>query len=351
MTTPSFERAPDALRRARLRMLLIAWAILLPLPWLLPNDYMISIGVMFFINVLLIGSLNLIMGYCGQVSLCHAGFFGLGAYTSGILSANYGISPWLGMPAAMLLTSVAALLVGLPALRLRGHYLAMATLGANAILSVLFIQLVGLTGGPNGLVGVAPLEIGGFAFDDGQRFYYVAWLIALVFMVAMLNLAHSRIGRAMNSVVSNEIGAASLGVNPYTLKVGAFTLSAAIAALAGAMYVHFTMFASPETFSFSVSVLLVVMVAVGGWGNYWGGLFGALVYTLVPEALRSIHDVELLIFGASMIVVLMFFPGGLAGMFGRLAARRRRHGNPRAPSPTREPGAPAARLAKETRHA
>ena len=138
----------------------ILWLVLLAMPFAAPNDYLVSLANLFLINVILIASLNLLMGYGGQISLGHAGFFGLGAYVSGILSAKLGLSAWIGLPAAMLTTGLAALVIGIPVLRLRGLYLSMATLGWNAILVVLFNRLVELTGGPNGLLGVAPFSIG-----------------------------------------------------------------------------------------------------------------------------------------------------------------------------------------------
>jgi len=304
------------------RILAVLWGAFLLFPLVAPNSYVVGMAVTFCINLMLIASLNLLMGYCGQISMCQGGFFGLGAYASGVLSAKYGVPALLGIPAALLLASAAALLIALPVLRLRGHYLAMATLGFNAILSVLFVELVDLTGGPNGLSGVEPITVAGFAIDTDRRFFYLVWAASLLLMWALLNLTRSRVGRAMISVAGSEVGAASLGINAYALKVSIFVLCAAVASLAGTFYVHFNQFASPETFNFFISVLLVVMVAVGGWGKYWGPLFGALVFTLVPELLRAFHDVELFLFGVSMIVVLMFFPGGLAGMAQRLCQRR-----------------------------
>lgn len=308
-------RAPRGLADKTQALLLGSWLVLLIVPFVVPNEYVLGIFVSYFINLILIASLNLIMGYCGQISMCHAGFYGLGAYVSGVLTAKYGVPPLAGMLAAIVSTTCVALLVGLPSLRLKGHYLAMATLGSNAVLSVLFVELVGLTGGPNGLTGVEPLSIAGFAFDTNTRFFYLAATIGLLVMLGLLNLIRSRTGRAMASLTGNEIGAASLGVDTYRLKVIVFTIGSALAALAGVLYVHYNYFASPETFTFAGSVMMVVMVAVGGRGHYWGGPLGALVLTAVPELLRSFHDVDMLVFGAGMILVLMFFPDGLAGLF------------------------------------
>lgn len=327
--------ASDA-RGKYMRLLMVLWTLFLFYPFVASNSYAIGLGVMFCINLMLIASLNLIMGYCGQISLCHGGFFGLGAYVSGVLSAKYGVPAPIGIVAAVMMTACASLLIALPALRLRGHYLAMATLGFNAILSVLFVELVDWTGGPNGLSGIEPIVLAGFAFDTDVRFFYLAWLATLLVMVAILNLTYSRIGRAVVSLSGNEIGASSLGVNTYALKVQVFVASAMVAAFSGALFVHFNLFASPETFSFFTSVLLVVMVAVGGWGKYWGALFGALVFTLVPEYLRAFHDVELLVFGLSMILVLMFFPDGLAGLAQRLVRILRARQTPIAPVAVKE---------------
>ncbi len=297
------------------------WLMLALFPFVAPNDFMVSLGVLFFINLILIASLNTLMGFCGQISLSHGAFFGLGAYTSGILSARLGIDAWIGVPAGMLLTAASAVIIGLPALRLRGHYLAMATLGFNAIVVVLFNELVGLTGGPNGLLGVAPFAIGGFDIASDDRVFYLVWACGGLVMLAILNLVKSRVGRALSALATSEIGADALGVNCFRYKLIVFVLTAAMAGLAGGLYVHYNQFASPETFGYFTSVMLVVMVALGGWGRYWGPLFGALVFTVVPEALRALGDLELFLFGLCMILVLLFFPGGLAAGVEALGAR------------------------------
>lgn len=313
------------LREGRRRLWHVAtvWAMFAFWPLLAGNDYVLSLGIYFFINLLLIGGLNLSMGYGGQISLCQAGLYGLGAYISGVLSLRYGLPPALGVPAATFGAVVAALLIGLPALRLRGHYLAMATLGFNAILSVLFNELVPLTGGPNGLAGIPPIVVGRFSFNTTGRFFWLAWLAGLLVMLVTALLLASRQGRALRAVAGSEVAADSMGVDPFRTKLAAFMLSAAMAGAAGALYAHFNQYASPETFSFSSSVMLVVMVALGGWGRYWGPVLGAALFTAVPELLHGFQDAELLIFGAGMIAVLLFVPGGLAGIGGQIGALRK----------------------------
>ncbi|AKQ55656.1 branched-chain amino acid ABC transporter permease [Bordetella hinzii] len=311
MSSRSDPLLPDP---ARLTRLALVWLVLAAWPWIAPNDYLVSLGGSFFINLLLISGLNLLVGYAGQISLAQGGFFGLGAYTSGILSAQYGASPWLGLLAAVLCSALVALLVGLPTLRLRGHYLAMATVGLNAILSVLFVGLVGLTGGPNGLAGVPSFSLGAWDLGNPSAFYFLAWALGGLAMLALRNLLRSRAGRGVRALAASDIAAACMGVPVLRYKLAVFALSAALAGVAGSLHVHQNNYASPETFSFFTSVLLLVMAAVGGFGRYWGGFLGALLFTALPEVMRSMHDAELLVFGVAMIVVVGFLPGGLAGL-------------------------------------
>jgi branched-chain amino acid transport system permease protein len=315
----------------------LAWALLLAFPLIAPNSYIVGLGVLFCLNTMLIGSLNLLMGHGGQISLSHGAFYGIGAYASGALSARYGLSPWLGIVGAIALSAAAALVIGLPALRLRGHYLAMATLGFNAIMTVLFYELVPLTGGADGLSGIPSLTLFGVSLGTDVRFFYFAWAVAGLALLAMLNLIDSRVGRALRALSTSELAANSMGVDTYRTKLQLFVVTAVMAALAGALFAHFNNFVTPESFGFVASVLMVAMVAVGGAGRFWGGVLGALMLTALPELLRSIDKlaillrlridtsaVEILIFGLSMIVVLLFFPGGLAGGLAALVGRRPR---------------------------
>ncbi|GAA4355337.1 branched-chain amino acid ABC transporter permease [Variovorax defluvii] len=321
-STASSQTLGGRLGRSR-RALVIIWALTLVWPFVAPNDYLLSLGVYFFIHLVLIASLNLIMGWTGQVSLAHAAFYGLGAYVSGVLNTRWGVSPWLGTVAATLGVAAVAALIGLATLRLRGPYLSMGTLGFSGILSVLFVELVPLTGGPNGLAGIAPYSLFGFELDTPGRFYGLAWGVGAAVMWLLLNLLCSVPGRALRAIEGSEIGANTLGVDTFRYKVVAFSLSAGMAGLAGAMYAHFNLFASPETFGFFASVLLVVMVALGGIGSYWGPMYGAAILTVVPELLRRFQDLELLVFGACMIVVLLYIPGGIAALAARLLSRSR----------------------------
>jgi len=307
-------RAGKTSRLSNRSRILLVWLALLLVPVLAPNAYVISLANMLLINLILIASLNLLMGYGGQISLGHAAFYGLGAYTSGVLAVKFGLSAWIGLPVAGLMAGLAALVVGIPALRLRGLYLSMATLGWNAILVVLFNRLIGVTGGPNGLLAVPPFIIGSFPLDTDVLEFPVVWLVSLLIMIGILHLLQSRVGRALRAVATNELGAEAVRINSFRTKLLFFTLTAAMAPMAGSPYVPITHYASPETFSVSNSILLVVMVAVGGAGTYWGPLAGALIYTAVPQLLLDYDDAELMLFGLGMLVVLIASPTGIAGI-------------------------------------
>jgi len=306
---------------ATYRGLAVLWVLLAAVPWLAPNSYWLNMGTLWLTNLLLVASLNLLMGYSGQISLAHGAFFGIGAYVSGVLGAKYGISPWIGLPAALATTGLVALLVGWPTLRLRGHYLAMATLGFNAIASVLFVELRDWTGGPNGLVNIPPYVLFGMKLDSDRGFYFLALIAVGVALLLVLNLLDSRTGRALRALSTTEVGAECMGVNVHKYKILVFVVSAMLAALAGCLYAHHNAFVSPESFDFMVSTMLVVMVALGGTGHWWGAFLGALVYTALPEALRSFGDFELLIYGVSLVLVLLFFPRGLGGALDLVVAR------------------------------
>jgi branched-chain amino acid transport system permease protein len=305
------------------RMLGVLWLVFAAWPFVVSNDYLVSLGSTFLINLLLIASLDLLVGNGGQIGLSHGAFFGIGAYTSGILSTTLGWSPWFGTLAALGAGAFCAALLGLPTLRLRGHSFAMATLGFNAIVSVLLVGCVGLTGGPNGLIGVPSYAIGARLLDTPTSFYPVTWLVAGIVMLGLLNLEGSRAGRALRALAASDVAAACSGVPVFRYKLITFTLASTIAALAGALYVHQNNFASPDSFSFSTSVLLLVMVTVGGAGRFFGPLFGALVYTALPELMRSFDDIETLVIGVAMIVVVGFLPGGIVASVTRIAARLR----------------------------
>ena len=277
----------------------------------LDNEYYFTLLNFIGIHTLLVVGLNLLLGYAGQISLGHAAFFGLGAYTSGILTATCGVSPWLALPAGLVLSGSAAFLIGVPALKLRGYYLAMATLGFGIIVSIILNEAQPLTGGPSGLPGIPPLTLAGFPLNTARRLYPLIWLAVGVILALSANLVDSRTGRALRALHDSEAAAASLGVDTARLKLKIFIWSALYASLAGSLYAHSLNFIAPASFGFMFSIKLVAMVVVGGMASIWGSLLGAGVLTVLPEVLTAFHDFEMVIFGAILMVVMIFLPRGL----------------------------------------
>jgi branched-chain amino acid transport system permease protein len=275
------------------------------------NDYYFTLLNIIGINTLLVVGLNLLLGYAGQISLGHAAFFGLGAYTTGILTATYGLSPWLALPAGLVVAGAAAFLVGIPALKLKGYYLAMATLGFGIIVSIFFNQAQELTGGPSGLSGIPSLSLAGFPLDSPDRLFLLIWPVLGVILLLSANLVDSRLGRSLRALHDSEAAAQSLGVNTSRAKLLIFVWSALYAALAGSLYAHTLNFIAPTSFNFMFSIKLVTMVVVGGMASIWGSLLGAAVLTILPELLTVFHDFEIIIFGAILMVVIIFMPRGL----------------------------------------
>jgi len=310
--------------REIIKFLLLVVIVLLA-PLLIQEGYLLNVMVFVGIHTMLALALNLLLGYAGQISLGQAGFFGMGAYISGILTATHNVNPWAAMLIAASLVTLLAFLVGLPILKLKGHYLAMATLGLGIIIYIVFNEAIDYTGGPSGLSGIPNLSIGGFSFNSDLRNYYLIWTFTLLAIGLSLNLVHSRIGRALRAIHDSEVAARVMGVNARLLKVQIFALSAGLSAVAGSLYAHTMTFVAPASFGFNFSVELVTMVIIGGLASIYGSLLGAALLTVLPEMLRAFQDYDIIVYGLLLIVMTMFMPGGLVkGLPGVLAALRRR---------------------------
>lgn len=301
--------------------------LVLAAPALFKGGYLLNVLVFMGINTMLAVALNLLLGFAGQISLGHAAFFGLGAYFSGIFTTTGGLNPWLTILAAALAVGVLAFVLGFPILKLKGHYLAMATLGFGIIVYIVFNETIGYTGGPSGLSGIPNLSVGGTVFDSDLKNYYLIWTFALVTMLLCINLSHSRIGRALRAIHDSEVASRVMGVNARLLKVQVFTLSAIISAVAGSLYAHTMTFISPASFGFNFSVELVTMVIIGGLGSIFGSFLGAALLTILPELLRVMQDYDIVVYGLLLIIMTMFMPRGLAGGIASLARRVRPHTN------------------------
>ncbi|HBY94304.1 MAG: branched-chain amino acid ABC transporter permease [Ardenticatenaceae bacterium] len=290
------------------------------LPLAVRSPYLLSILIFIGLHAILTIGLALLMGYAGQISLGHAGFYGLGAYISAILTATYGINPWLALVAAAFLTTAFAFVVSGPILRLKGHYLAMATLALGLILYIAFNELIQLTGGPSGLSGIPYLSVAGFTFNRDVEYYYVVWTATLAILVVSLNIVNSRPGRALRALHASEVAAETLGVDTARSKVLVFTLSALYASLAGSLYAHYLTFVNPAPFGFQLSIELVVMAVVGGLASVWGAVFGAAIITALAQVIQAVlphllgrsgGEIEIVAFGLILMVVMIFMPEGV----------------------------------------
>ena len=304
-------------KRDILIFFLFALAVL-AIPPFMSGSFLLNVFVFVGINTMLAVALNLLLGFAGQISLGHAAFFGLGAYISGVATTTYGLNPWAAILLGALVVGLLAFGIGFPILKLKGHYLAMATLGFGIIVYIVFNETVHITGGPSGLSGIPNVTLGGIVFDSDLKNYYLIWLAAILTMLLCLNLSHSRIGRALRAIHDSEVAARVLGVNVRLLKVQVFTISAVISAVAGSLYAHTLTFISPASFGFNFSVELVTMVIVGGLGSIYGSLIGAAILTLLPEFLRVFQDLDIVIYGLMLIIITMYLPTGLAGGFSKL---------------------------------
>ncbi|OGO40846.1 MAG: branched-chain amino acid ABC transporter permease, partial [Chloroflexi bacterium RBG_16_57_9] len=220
--------------------------VLVILPTQVSNNYQLSILVFIGLNTMLTLGLSLLMGYAGQISLGHAVFFGVGAYATGILTTRFEWSPWLAMVVAMVITAIVAYVIGVPIFRLRGHYLAMATLGLNIVFELFLISETDLTGGPNGLSGIPKPAIGDFVLKGDLTYYFLVWGMTVLVLVLSLNIVNSRVGRALHAIQISELAAETMGINTEKIKLQVLVLSAMYASLAGSLYVFYLSIISPS---------------------------------------------------------------------------------------------------------
>ena len=295
----------------RYQWMAIVTAAAFALPLVLRANYALYLAVVIGINTIIALGLNLLMGYAGQVSLGQAAFVGVGAYASAILTTKVGLSPWLAIAAGIALSALTGAAVGVPLLKLRGHYLAMGTLGFGMIVRIVLVQWESLTAGTIGIMSIPPLTLAGFAFDTELRMYYLVAASVILSIVLAANVIDSRVGRAMRAVHGSEVAAETSGVDTSRYKLQVFVLSAAMAGFAGSLYAHHSTYIHPDTFGFHYSIQLVVMVVIGGMASIWGAIFGAGAVTLIAEHLRFFQEFSTIVFGLVLVAIMIFLPAGL----------------------------------------
>ncbi len=300
--------------------LFIVMAILAVLPFVLPNSFYVDLVIRMAINAVIVLGLNLLIGFAGQISLGHAGFLGIGAYASAVLPTHFGWHPLLAMGAGAAVTGALAALVARPIFKLKGHYLAMATLGLGIIINIVLRNEATWTGGPDGMP-VPAMGLFGFELTSDKQWYWVVALLLSVSVWASLNLIDSPFGRALLALHGSEVASQVVGVDVVRYKVAIFVLSAVFASLMGSITAHYVGFVTPNLADFFHSIELVTMVVIGGMASVYGSLVGAVLLTALPQALATFEGWETVAFGSILMVCMIFMPKGLvptlAAKFGK----------------------------------
>ena len=304
--------AASFIRRHRTGLSVLGLSLALsPIPLVLANPWKLGILNLMALHAIVALGLNLFIGYAGQVSLGHAAFFGLGAYGSAILTTAFGVPPLAALALTAAGVALTALLIGVPTLRLSGHYLAMATLGFNIVVHNVLVQWDRVTGGPSGLSGVPPFAVPGLSFQGEARQFYLLWGAAMIALTLSLNLVRSGVGRGLAALAEDEISAAAMGVDVRRGKVAVFTVSAVFASVGGSLFAHYMGTVTPDTFGIFASIDFVIMVVIGGMGCLWGSLAGAAFITVLPHLLGPLEDSKDIIYGLIVVAVLLVLPRGL----------------------------------------
>jgi branched-chain amino acid transport system permease protein len=289
----------------------------LSLPLWLPH-YPLHLACTVGIFVILAVSLNIVVGFAGQISLGHAAFFAVGAYTSSLLAMKFGIPFWIGIFAAGLVSLVFGILLGVPTLRVRDIYLSVVTICFGLMVQLALVNLESITGGARGIYGIPRPSIAGFAFMTPQSYYYIILFFALLTIFSTLRLLRSRFGRAFLSIRENELAAEIVGVKTTYYKILAFAISSFYAGLSGSLYAHYVSYINPDAFTFGTSVDVLVMIVIGGLGNIWGSVIGAIVITLLPEYLRFMQQYYRAVFGLGLIFMMVFMRSGIISALQRI---------------------------------
>jgi branched-chain amino acid transport system permease protein len=315
------------MKGGRAGAILAAIAVIALLPWVLDSGYWRSILVVSALNVVLAMSLNLILGYAGQLNLGQAAFFGIGAYTSTLLVKLAGIPYWIAFLGGSAAAGLAGVVLSAFAVRLKGHYLGIASLGFALITYNVLMSWVDLTQGPLGIYGIAPPPaweipgIGRIRFTQTVNLFYLVAGFALLVYLLLDNLLRSPIGETLRAVREDEVSAASLGVDCPRWKVFAFGLGSAIAGATGCFYASFVGTLVPDAFFITESFNMLAMAIVGGLGTMIGPVIGAVLLTVLPELLRGIGDLRLVVYGVALTLVVLFLPGGVVEGWTVLRAR------------------------------
>lgn len=304
----------------------IFYLFLLILPLVIVSDYQKHILIVAGIYVILVSALNLLIGYLGEISLGHIAFFGIGAYTSALLSLKWGTSYWIGLPAAGITAGIFGFLIGYPTLRTRGPYFVIVTLAFSEILRLICNNWIPLTNGPMGLKNVRPpgLYLGTlihYDFSSKNSYYYLILALVSFTLYVCYRFVNSRFGRACMAIRENEPLASSVGICASKWGIFTFVLSTFLVGLAGSFYAHYVLFISPDLFGFSLTVNMLFMLIIGGKGTLAGPVLGAILFTIIPEYLRVAEIYRLPIFGLLLMLAVLFVPQGMTQLLEPISRR------------------------------
>lgn len=279
--------------------------LLIAFPMMNLSQYIYRIAVISVLYAILAMSLNLIAGVAGQISLGHIAYYGIGAYTSALLTVNFGVSVWVGLAASFFAAMFFGLLIALPTLKLSGGYLAILTMSFAEIIRLILLNWTDVTRGAMGILSIPKPVIFGYPIKSSSDYYYLALTVAIVVFILLKNLIDSKFGRNLKALRDDEISSAAMGIDVYWHKIAAFVISTGIAGIAGALYAHYMEFIDPSSFISDESTVILSMVVLGGMGNMYGSIVAAVILTALPEALRSFSEYRMLVYGSVLVLMMM----------------------------------------------
>lgn len=297
-------------KKIALALLLLLFLLL---PFVITSSYVIRIGVISCIFSILALSLGMLVGQIKLVSAGHAAFFGIGAYTSALLTTRVELPFLGGLVSAILLTALIGFLFSIPILKLKGHYLSVGTLAFGIVVQVIMLNWESVTNGPNGVPGVPFPSLFGAELDSDVKMYYFVLVLLVLVLLGLSRLYRSPIGRAFNYIREDEVAASTIGIRVVRYKVLGFTLSAGLAGLAGSLFAHYMAFINYDTFSPMESFMVLAMVVVGGMSTLMGPVLGAFILSALPELLRDLSDYRMLLYGVILVLILLLRPQGILG--------------------------------------
>lgn len=308
----------------RVLVIVLCLAAALVVPPLVDSSVFRHFLVLIGINVILVLSLDLVVGLLGLSALGHAGFMGIGAYTSALLVMGQGMPFLGGLVCGTLMATLFGLLIGYPSLRLGGHFFVVVTFITGIVLNLFFTNLVGITKGPMGLPGIPPPSIAGFVFNDKLSYYYLVLFFIVFALLIKWRVHQSRMGRALRAIREEEDLARAVGIRAHRYKVAAFALSTAGAGLGGVLYAHYMRFIGPASFDFLHSFDLFVMNLVGGKATLLGPIIGPTLLTALDQLSQTLRpEFARIVFGVCLILIIIYLPNGIMGLVRALSARKR----------------------------